>query len=83
MTTQTVKGVRRGFVDILPVAMFVFPFGIGFGAAAIEKGISPLIATLMSATVMAGAAQFSALEFWSPPIPCWPLCVVVFAQRRH
>ena len=84
MTTLTAAGARRGFRDIWPVAAFVVPFGIAFGAAAAEKGISWPYATAMSASVFAGASQFAALEFWSSPVAVVPLLLVVFAvNARH
>lgn len=84
MTRMTLSAVRRGFRDILPVALFVVPFGIAFGVAATEQGMSPAIATAMSATVFAGASQFAALEFWKSPIAVVPLLLVVFAvNARH
>lgn len=84
MTTLTVAGARRGFRDIWPVAAFVVPFGLAFGAAAAENGISWPLATAMSASVFAGASQFAALEFWSSPVAVVPLLLVVFAvNARH
>ena len=84
MTTLTIAGTRRGFRDIWPVAAFVVPFGLAFGAAAAENGISWPLATVMSASVFAGASQFAALEFWSSPVAVVPLLLVVFAvNARH
>lgn len=84
VTIQTLAGMRRGARDIFPIALFVVPFGIAFGVAAAEAGMTPLTATLMSAAVMAGASQFTALEFWSAPIALVPLLLVVFAvNARH
>ena len=40
-----------------------FPFGIGFGVAAAQKGLSIFETTLMSVTVFAGTSQMVALEF--------------------
>lgn len=84
MTTLSVAGARRGFRDILPVAAFVVPFGLAFGAAAAEKGLSWPYATAMSASVFAGASQFAALEFWASPVAVVPLLLAVFAvNARH
>jgi 4-azaleucine resistance transporter AzlC len=38
-----------------------------FGAVAVGKGLSPFEATLMSAMVFAGGAQFVAMDIWTHP----------------
>jgi predicted branched-subunit amino acid permease len=43
-------------------------FGVAFGAAAAQKGLSLFEATLMSALVFGGAAQFVAIELWTKPM---------------
>jgi 4-azaleucine resistance transporter AzlC len=55
-------GFRRGVYDILPALPSNLSFGMLFGAAAIEVGISPLEATAMSLFVFAGAAQLAAVD---------------------
>ncbi|HEX6978880.1 MAG TPA: AzlC family ABC transporter permease [Alphaproteobacteria bacterium] len=78
------RGVRNGFRRMLPLAIFVVPFGIAFGAAAIEKGVSPALAILMSALVFAGASQFSALDLWTAPLALIPILLTTFAvNARH
>lgn len=78
------RGVRDGFRGMAPLAMFVIPFGIAFGAAAIDKGISPALALLMSALVFAGASQFSALDLWTSPLVIIPILLTTFAvNARH
>lgn len=82
--TLTLRGIVQGIRDILPIALFVVPFGIAFGIAAGEAGLAPQEATAMSALIFAGAAQFAALEFWTSPIAWLPLLLVVFAvNARH
>jgi len=49
-------GFRSGVYDILPALPPNLPFGMIFGAAAVDVGISPLEATAMSLFVFAGAA---------------------------
>lgn len=75
----TRKGVLRGFVDLMPVAVFSTPFGIAFGAAAIEAGISPGKAIVMSALVFSGAAQFATLDFVGPDVALTSLALIVVA----
>jgi hypothetical protein len=57
------------------------PFGIGFGVAATQKGLTALEATLMSVTVMAGTAQMVALDVWAQPLPLIALAVSVFVAK--
>lgn len=47
-------GVRA----LLPMHLGVFPFGIIYGVVALQSGIPPLAALLMSSIVFAGSAQF-------------------------
>ena len=46
-----------------------FPFGIGFGVAAAQKGLSAFEVALMSVTVFAGTSQMVALDLWTHPLP--------------
>lgn len=76
----TIKGVRRTF----PIAVFVVPFGIAFGAAAVEAGLPSFQAIAMSALAFSGAAQFAALDFWPEPIALGSLALVALAlNARH
>ncbi|WP_404369133.1 AzlC family ABC transporter permease [Marinobacter sp.] len=76
--------VRSEFFRLSPIALFVVAFGIAFGLAAVQKGLAPLEATLMSLVVFAGASQFATLEMWGNEIAILPLMAVVFAiNSRH
>ncbi|NUB90701.1 AzlC family ABC transporter permease [Haloterrigena sp. SYSU A121-1] len=59
------SGARRGFRDCLPVAVGVAGYGVAFGVLASQAGLSAAEATLMSATVLAGAAQLLAVDLWA------------------
>lgn len=63
------SGARRGFRRCLPVAAGVGGYGLAFGVLASRAGLTPAEATLMSATVLAGAAQLVAVELWADPVP--------------
>ncbi|OYR40801.1 branched-chain amino acid ABC transporter permease [Halorubrum sp. Ib24] len=63
------NGVRAGFVTCVPVALGVGAYGLVFGVLAREAGLSLLTAVVMSATVLAGAAQLIAVGLWDWPIP--------------
>ena len=66
------------------MALLVVPFGLAFGTAALERGLTPLQALIMSATVFAGASQFAALELWRAPLPFVSLALLVLAvNARH
>ncbi len=61
----SVQGVRRGMRTMFALALFVIPYGMAFGAAAIDSGMSAPHAVAMSVIVFSGAAQFASLELWS------------------
>jgi predicted branched-subunit amino acid permease len=65
---------------VLP-GLALLPFGIGFGVAAAQKGLSAFETTLMSLTVMAGTSQMVALDLWAQPLPLVALAVSVFVAN--
>lgn len=76
--------VRSEFFRLLPISFFVVAFGMAFGLAAVQKGLAPLEATLMSVMVFAGASQFAAIEMWGSEVAVLPMMAVVFAiNSRH
>ncbi|PLW82368.1 branched-chain amino acid ABC transporter permease [Kineobactrum sediminis] len=75
----TFAGVRQGFWRLLPLSLFVAAFGLAFGLAAVQTGLSTTEIVLMSATVFAGTAQFAALEMWGAQVPVLPLLATTFA----
>lgn len=76
----TLDGMRR----MAPLCLFVVAFGLAFGVAAVQRGLSELETLLMSALVFAGASQFAALELWGPEIPLVALVASTFAiNARH
>ena len=76
--------VRSEFFHLLPISLFVVAFGAAFGLAAVQKGLAPLEATLMSVVVFAGASQFASIEMWGNEVAVLPLMAVVFAiNSRH
>jgi 4-azaleucine resistance transporter AzlC len=80
----TAGGVRRGVIEIMPVAIFLVPFGIAFGVAASAKGIDAEVSLLMSMAVYAGAAQFAVLDLWYAPLPLLTMALTVLAvNARH
>ena len=56
-----------GFRMVLPILIVPTAFSFIVGAASVQKGLSPLEATLMSMGVFAGGGQMLALEVWHDP----------------
>lgn len=87
LSTQTrldAKGTWLGFKRLLPLSIFVAVFGMAFGLAAIQTGLTRFEALLMSGLVFAGASQFAALEFWQQDIPLLAVMLTTFAiNARH
>ena len=80
----TRAGWARGAREILPVCAFVFVLGATFGVAARQAGLDPWLATLMSAAVFAGGAQFAALGLLGPPPALIPILLSTLAiNARH
>ena len=81
---SSVREIRDGALEILPVLLAAAPIGLLWGTFAAGKGLSPLEAGLMSGSVFAGAAQFVALEVWRDPVPWMLLTVTAFIVNiRH
>lgn len=74
----SLEGAQRGFVEGTPVAIGVAGYGIVFGVLATQAGLSVAEAALMSATVLAGAAQLIAIELWAPSTPVVAIVGTVF-----
>jgi 4-azaleucine resistance transporter AzlC len=71
-------------MDTLPLCIAVIPWGILTGAIAIQVGMSPLQAQLMSLLVFAGAAQLSGMTMMANATPLLPLFASTFViSSRH
>lgn len=83
-TTFTGRGMLRGMRGLLPISIFVIPYGIAFGIAATEQGVGPFQATAMSFFVFTATVQFAALDFLPEPVPFISLGLVALAlSGRH
>ncbi|MBV8392467.1 MAG: AzlC family ABC transporter permease [Alphaproteobacteria bacterium] len=80
-TRFTWRSFRAGAWRMFPPGLASFPFGIGFGVAAAQKGLSIFETTLMSLTVFAGTSQMVALDLWARPLPLLALFIVVFVAN--
>ena len=75
-----VKGLR----DSLPIVAAAAPFGMLFGALAIDNGMTVFEAVMMSAIVFAGASQMVGLELFGSHVAPWIIILSVFAVNfRH
>jgi 4-azaleucine resistance transporter AzlC len=82
-STRAMTSSRHEFLDgfrlIVPILIAQTPFGFIVGATSVQKGLSVLEATIMSATVFAGAGQMLALEVWHQP-KAWLLVMLAAAS---
>jgi len=82
--TFTRNGMTHGFIKCVPVGLGVFAYGLVFGMLAVQAGMSPLQAQLMSLMVFAGASQLMALEFWGPHLPVLTIVLTTLVVNlRH
>ena len=80
----TRAGCLKGAREILPLCTFVVVLAATFGVAARQAGLSVALASLMSAAVFAGGAQFAALALLGPPPAMVPLLLGTLAiNARH
>ncbi|MGK0547629.1 AzlC family ABC transporter permease [Halomonas cupida] len=74
----------QGFLQLLPISLFVIVFGAAFGLAATQAGLNDTSIIAMSALVFAGYAQFATLELWGAQLPLFTMILTVFAiNARH
>jgi 4-azaleucine resistance transporter AzlC len=59
--SSDIKIMSKAIVDIFPLALATVPWGVLCGSLAINVGLTPLQAQLMSLLIFAGAAQLAAL----------------------
>ena len=74
------RGFRLGF----PVVVASAPFGLLFGALAVDNGFSVFEAVLMSAAVYGGASQMVGIELFGAHVAPWLVVLSIFAVNfRH
>lgn len=74
-TSEFLRGARLA----VPVITASAPFAVLFGALAVENGMSVFEATLMSATLYAGASQMVGIELFGQEIAPWLIVFSIFA----
>jgi len=73
-----------GARESVPIVLAVVPFGLLFGALAVEHGLSIFEAVLMSVTIYAGASQMVGLDLFGTNIAPWLVVLSIFAVNfRH
>jgi predicted branched-subunit amino acid permease len=77
---EFLNGMRFG----VPVVVASAPFAVLFGALAVDNGMSVFEATLMSATIYAGASQMVGIELFGHDVAPWLIVFSIFAVNfRH
>jgi predicted branched-subunit amino acid permease len=73
-----------GAKSALPVVVAALPFGLLFGAVAVNNGLSVFEAVLMSATIFGGASQMVGIDLFGQRIAPWVVVLSIFAVNfRH
>jgi 4-azaleucine resistance transporter AzlC len=79
-TTQFLSGARRS----VPIIVSAAPFGLLFGALAVDNGMSVFEATLMSTVIFAGASQMVGIELFGQNAAPWLIVFSIFVVNlRH
>ncbi len=74
----------RGVCAELPIQLGVFPFGMIFGALAVNAGFSGITAGAMSLIIFAGSSQILAVQLISQGTPLWVVFLTgVVVNLRH
>ena len=77
-------GLLMGMRQCLPIGLSVFTYGLLFGVLARQAGLHVFETLLMSSLVLAGSAQFVALELWHMPLPVGTMILTTFVLNlRH
>lgn len=68
----------------LPLLIGVFPFGMIYGALALNSGLAPVAAQLMSSVVFAGSSQFIAAQLFHETAPGFVIVLTIaVVNLRH
>jgi 4-azaleucine resistance transporter AzlC len=81
---QSTKSFLAGVRAEIPLLVGVFPFGLIYGAVALNAGLSPATAQLMSSVVFAGSSQLVAAQLVHEAAP-WLVIVLTISvvNLRH
>ena len=77
--TTPKSAFAKGFLDSTPFVLVVAPFAMLFGLLATEAGLSVFQALTFSIVVIAGAAQFTALQLFAENAPTLVIIISALA----
>ena len=81
---KKLKIFKQGILEELPLQLGVFPFGVIYGVMAIESGLTPMQAFLMSSIIFGGASQIAFVQLISNATPFGVIVTTVSAiNSRH
>ena len=81
---KKLKIFTQGILEELPLQLGVFPFGVIYGVMAIESGLTPMQAFLMSSIIFGGASQIAFVQLISNATPYGVIVTTVGAiNSRH
>jgi len=73
-----------GVLSATPAMIAAAPFGLLFGALAVDNGMSVFEVVLMSAVIFAGASQMVGIDLFGDQIAPWLIVLSIFAVNfRH
>ena len=82
--TEQAKNFWAGVRSEIPLLIGVFPFGMIYGALAINAGLSTLAAQMMSSLVFAGSAQFITTQLVRESAPGFVIVLTIaVVNLRH
>lgn len=81
---STASEFAQGMRASVPALVAAAPFGLLFGALAVQNGLTVGEAVLMSAAIFGGASQMVGLELFGQTVAPWLIVLSVFAVNfRH
>lgn len=82
--SERISEFAQGVRATMPAAVAAAPFGLLFGTLAVQNGLTPGEAMLMSAAVFGGASQMVGLELFGQTVAPWLIVLSIFAVNfRH
>ena len=80
MSSQFLAGARRS----IPILISTAPFGLLYGAIAVDQGLTVWQASLMSLTIYAGASQLVGIDLFRNHAAPWVVILSIFIVNvRH
>jgi 4-azaleucine resistance transporter AzlC len=80
MSPEFLAGVRRS----IPILVSTAPFGLLYGAIAVDQGLTVWQASLMSLTIYAGASQLVGIDLFKNHAAPWLVILSIFiVNSRH